>query len=65
MCPRLGRNLASNVPCHVSELRDFGLANAAYKTIFLNRSAFAITDTDDKLIAAAAIIGESSNPKAG
>ena len=43
----------------------FRLANAAHKTIFLNRSAFAITDTENKLIAAAAIMGESSNPKVG
>ena len=30
-----------------------------------SRRAFAITDTEDRLIAAAAIIGESRMPKAG
>lgn len=30
-----------------------------------NRNAFAITETELKLIANAAIIGESSNPKKG
>ena len=31
----------------------------------LNRNALAITDTDDRLIAALAIIGESTHPKNG
>ena len=30
-----------------------------------NRNAFAITDTDDNLIASAAIIGDSSKPVSG
>jgi len=36
-----------------------------YATARFSRSAFAITDTDDRLIAAPAIIGESTHPNAG
>jgi hypothetical protein len=38
---------------------------AAGESAERNRSALAITDTELKLIAAAAIIGDSSRPKAG
>ena len=33
--------------------------------MFFNRNAFAITETELKLIAKAAIIGDSNNPKTG
>ena len=36
-----------------------------YILIFLNLNAFVITETELKLIASAAIIGESNNPKNG
>lgn len=36
-----------------------------YSLIRRNRSALLITDTELKLIAAAAMMGESSNPKSG
>jgi hypothetical protein len=36
-----------------------------YNFKFLNRNAFAITETELKLIANAAIIGESKRPKKG
>jgi hypothetical protein len=36
-----------------------------YNSIFLNRNEFVITDTELKLIAAAAKIGLSSSPKNG
>lgn len=39
--------------------------NEIYNFIFLKRSEFAITDTELKLIAAAARIGLSNNPKNG
>ena len=36
-----------------------------YSLIFLNRSAFVITETELKLMAKAAIMGESKTPKKG
>jgi len=42
-----------------------GSQSPAASDALRNRSAFPTTDTDDRLIASAAIIGLSSNPKAG
>ena len=45
-------------------LNDAGML-ANYRSIFRNRSALAMTDTELKVIAALAIIGLNSNPNAG
>ncbi len=44
------------------DLKEF---DPGYKLAPRNRRAFEITETEDKLIAAAAIIGDSKRPKAG
>ena len=42
------------------------MSSSAYQTrTTRKRNAFVITETDDKLIASAAIIGLSSSPKTG
>ena len=42
-----------------------GNARSGYSRVTFSRSAFPTTLTDDSAIAAAAMIGDSSNPKAG
>ena len=50
------------VPLHTFLIHISPLDNNSYKSIFLSRNEFAITDTELKLMAAAAITGESNKP---
>ena len=57
---REGQDAASHSPPSIRERHD-----ANHSDTRLSRSAFAMTDTELKLIAAAAIIGDSSSSKNG
>ncbi len=69
--PKIAEDGTSNVASHRRASRFGGVGKASapgtssYSATRRNRSAFAMTDTDDRLIAAAAIIGDSKVPVSG
>ena len=74
--PRLGRESDNNainirrtsfMGCilHYRDAYTFDTGRLRYKSMRLRRMALLITDTELKLMAAAAIIGDSSRPKKG
>ena len=50
---------------HYRDTHSFDTGRLCYKSMRLRRMALLITDTELKLMAAAAIIGDSSRPKKG
>ncbi len=62
--PRMSHHGLFVSPCNCRRPRERNTA-ANYNRTRRSRSALAMTDTELKLIAAAAIIGDSSNPKNG
>ena len=63
--PHLGRNRGQCERGRVRRQRERRETAAVQSGARRSRSAFAITETEERLIAAAAIIGESSRPNTG